>query len=76
MKVGFGKEGLTINSKKFNPYSFSFKGMEVDVDKSVSQINPFTMLESLASLKKSDDEEFTNLDKVKALQSVLNRTVK
>lgn len=74
MKVGVGKEGLTINSKKFNPYSFSLKGMEVDVDKSVSQINPFTMLESLASLKKSD-EEVTNLDKVKALQAVLNRKI-
>lgn len=74
MKIGFGKEGLKINSKKFNPYSFSLKGIEIAVDKAVSQANPLSLLEGLASLKKSD-EEVSNLDKVKALQTVVNRTV-
>lgn len=74
MKVGLGKEGLTINSKKFNPYSFSLRGMDIDVDKSVSQSNPLSILEGLASLKKSG-EEVSNLDKVKTLQTVINKTI-
>lgn len=74
MKVGLGKEGLTINSKKFNPYSFSLRGIDVSVDKSVSQANPLNLLEGLASLKKSG-EEVSNLDKVRTLQDVINKTI-
>lgn len=74
MKVGIGKEGLTINSKKFNPYNFSLKGMEIAVDKAASHADPLAILEDLASLKKSG-AEITNLDKIKALQNVVNKTV-
>ncbi len=74
MKVGLGGEGLTINSKKFNPYSFSLKGIEIAVDKAASKTNPLTLLEGLAALKGSD-EETTNLDKVKALRTVVNKNI-
>jgi hypothetical protein len=74
LKIGLGKEGLTINSKKFDPYNFSLKGIEITVDKTVSQTNPLAILEGLASIKKSD-EEVTNLDKLKVLQNVINRTI-
>lgn len=74
MKVGFGKEGLTINSKKIDPSNFSFKGIEVAVDKTAPQTSPLKILEDLASIKKSNDET-TNLDKINSLQNVVNRTV-
>ncbi len=72
MKIGFNKDGLTLNSKKFDPLNFSINGhgLESDMSRSSShsQTDPFEVLESLSSLK---GEEVSKLDKIKTLQSIV-----
>ncbi len=70
MKIGIGENGLFMNDKKFNPYNFSYKGIDVEIDKSSQKQNALAMLESLAALKNDNSD---NTQKAKALQAIFEK---
>lgn len=70
LKIGFGKDGLTLNSKKFDPLNLSVNGHGIESDRSLPQVDPFEILSTLASIKSAGDE-VAKLDKIKALRSVV-----
>ncbi len=72
LKIVFGKDGLNINNKKFDPYHFSYKDMEIDVDKTSKKTDVFSMLESLAALRGTQDEGAA-IKTFKGLQSLTSR---
>ncbi|KNF08061.1 hypothetical protein CLPU_10c01160 [Gottschalkia purinilytica] len=71
MKIGFGKDGLTLNSKKINPLNLSVNGHGIESDYPIKAVDPFEILSSLASIDLSD-EKTTRKDKIEALQKILN----
>ncbi len=64
MKVGYGKDGLTINSKKIDPYSFSYKEVSIELEKPEAKSDPMSTVERFYSVKNSG-EEVTKLEKFK-----------
>ncbi|MEW6622863.1 MAG: hypothetical protein AB1420_07025 [Bacillota bacterium] len=70
MKIGFSQSGLTINSKKFDPLNLSVRGHGIESDGYINNVDAFEILEGLAACK---TPEATQLDKIKALQSVLKK---
>ncbi len=69
MKVVLGKDGLNINGKKFNPNDFSYKNMEIKVEKATKKQDAFSILENMASLK-NDNWEETGSEKLRTLQNI------
>ncbi|NLZ38841.1 MAG: hypothetical protein GX893_04455 [Firmicutes bacterium] len=67
MKIGFTRNGLTLDSKPFNPLNLSVKGHGIET-KELPKIDAFEILEKLASARA---EGATRFDQVKALQSIL-----
>ncbi|MFZ5988379.1 MAG: hypothetical protein ACOYWZ_14810 [Bacillota bacterium] len=72
MKINFDKQSLNITSKRFNPFNFSIYGIDVKSEKTEGSVDPFKMLETLASAKKPG-EDVAVVDKLTAMRSVLNK---
>ncbi len=71
LKVGFTKDGFTLNAKKFDPLNLSVDGHGLESDESLkSERDPFEMLQTLATAK---GEEVSRVDKIKTLQKVLDK---
>jgi hypothetical protein len=70
LKICFNKEGLTLNSKKFDPLNITVNGHGLESNMEISNVDPFEILESLSSSK---NPEATKQDKIKALQSVISK---
>ncbi|WP_028309659.1 hypothetical protein [Desulfitibacter alkalitolerans] len=70
MKIGFTKDGLTLNSKKFDPLNITVNGHGIESNRTVENVDPFQLLEGLASCRRP---EATRLDQIRALQSVISR---
>jgi hypothetical protein len=71
LKIGFGKDGLTINSKKFNPLNMSVNGHGIESNEiGYSQVDAFDILEKLSAAQGS---EVSKVDKLKALQSIIRQ---
>jgi hypothetical protein len=66
MKVGFNKNGLSINSKKFDPLNLSVRGFGIESDNEPNQIDTFEVLSILASAR---EEGASRLDQITALQN-------
>ncbi|EPR10480.1 hypothetical protein [Ruminiclostridium papyrosolvens] len=64
MKVGYGKDGLTINSKKIDPYSFSYKKVSIDFEEPEVKSDTMSTVERFYNVKNSS-EEVTKLEKFK-----------
>ncbi|MBZ4645623.1 MAG: hypothetical protein JG777_1112 [Clostridia bacterium] len=72
MKIGFSKEGLTLNSKKFNPLNFSVNGYGIEAEEIDNKVDAFELLSKLASVRMADTEA-TTMDKIKILQSMVEK---
>ncbi|WP_432401196.1 hypothetical protein [Wukongibacter sp. M2B1] len=70
MKVEFSKDGLIINSKKFDPLNFNVGGYEIQSNVAPYKKDPFEMLEALVSIKNCDDSK---LDRIKVLKSMTEK---
>ncbi|NLZ93154.1 MAG: hypothetical protein GX922_03930 [Firmicutes bacterium] len=68
MKIGFTRNGLTFDSKPFNPLNLSVNGHGIESTEELPKIDAFEILEKLAGARA---EGATRLDQVKALQSIL-----
>lgn len=72
MKIGFNKEGLTLNSKKFDPLNLSVKGHGIESERSVNDIDALDILETLASVRTSNKEVSTT-DKLNVLKTLMEK---
>jgi len=70
LKVGFNKDGLTLNGKKFDPLNFTFMGHGIESDGTVKHTDAFEIIDALTSVR-SSGEETPRVDKIKALRSVI-----
>jgi len=71
LKVGFNKDGLTLNGKKFDPLNFTFMGHGIESDGTVKQTDAFEILDALTSVRTSGEEETPKVDKIRALKSII-----
>jgi len=69
--LGFGKDGLKINNKKFHPLNVSVHGIAVESDKEYKPVDAGNLLDSLISLRnvRSDDDA----GKVNVLKTLLDK---
>ncbi|MGI6777676.1 MAG: hypothetical protein ACOX7R_06510 [Acetivibrionales bacterium] len=70
MSLGFFKDGLRINSKKFHPLNTSIKGLKLESDRNYKPIDAMDILSSLSSINTGKS---TKLDKVNTLKTVLDK---
>jgi hypothetical protein len=70
LKIGFGENGLTLNSKEFDPLNISVNGHGIESTRSVNKVDPFEAMANLAAIR-SESSQSTRMDKIKALQSVI-----
>ncbi|WP_041605918.1 hypothetical protein [Halothermothrix orenii] len=66
MKVGFTKDSITINSKKFDPLNILIGDHGLESDFSEDEVNPFELIEKLASVAEQENK----IEKLKVLQSI------
>lgn len=72
LNLGFFKDGLRINSKKFDPLNMSFKGIKLESDKERKKADATDILEGLTSI---DVTSAGSSDKVKVLKSMLAKVI-
>lgn len=72
MKIGFNKNGLTFNSKQFDPLNFTVNGHGLESDRSDSNVDAFDILESLASVRDSD-KRATKSEGLDALKTLMQK---
>ncbi len=70
MKIGFTKDGLTLNSKKYDPLNFSIAGHGLESNVENNTPDPFDLLQNLAPAK---NEEISKLDKINILQNIIKK---
>lgn len=70
MKVGFNRDGLTFNGKKFHPLNMGIKGYEIQSNEQINPVDATEILESLALMK---TQRSNKLDKMKGLREVINK---
>ena len=75
MKIGFGKEGLTLNSQKFNPLNLSVGNHGIESDLSINNLN-INPLEILTGIVAAKYEGASKLDQIKALKTAAQSMVK
>jgi hypothetical protein len=72
LKIGFNKNGLTLNSKQFDPLNLSVNGHGIESDRSVNDVDAFDILESLASVRDSD-KRATKSEGLDALKTLMQK---
>jgi hypothetical protein len=70
LKIGFSNGKLTLNSKEFNPLNLSVKGHGLECNEPIKTVDPFELLDSLASV---NNAQATREDKVKGLKAMLDK---
>jgi hypothetical protein len=70
--IGFDKDGLKINQKKFNPLKMSVNGYGVDFDDTTKEVNPFDLIKELSAVKDMEDTR-SKSDKISILESMVNK---
>lgn len=71
MIIGFDKEGLKMNNKKFNPLKLSVKGYGLDMDSISKDTKPLDTLKELYAIKNGSSTRST-IDKIDNLESILS----
>ncbi|SDK07022.1 hypothetical protein [Natronincola ferrireducens] len=70
MKIGFNKEGLTFNAKKFHPLNMGIKGYKIESNENINTVDATEILEELTLVK---GKRASKLEKMKGLRGVLNK---
>ncbi|WP_066501017.1 hypothetical protein [Abyssisolibacter fermentans] len=70
MKIGFYKDGLKVNSKKFNPLNVAFKGHKLETDKEYKPLEASEVLETFRSIS---GQRNTRQDKINALKQMIDK---
>ena len=74
MRVGFSKDGITLNSKKIDPLNPSGKGYGIEIDESIKEVEAFELLDALSKVDVKD-ENVTKRDKIGVLQEMLSKVL-
>jgi len=72
LKLGFSRDGLTLNSKPFDPLNLSVNNHGIESDRSVNTIDAFDILETLASVKDSE-KRADKSDGIEALKTLMQK---
>lgn len=70
MKIGFTRNGLTLDSKPFNPLDFSVNGHGIESTDELPKFDAFEILEKLAGAR---GEGVTREEQVKVLQFIVHK---
>lgn len=70
MKIGFLKDGLAFNNKKFHPLNLSTKKHQIESDVTFNEFNPTELLQELSKLK---NENLTKTSKMNTLSTILEK---
>ncbi|MCR2042849.1 hypothetical protein [Anaerosalibacter massiliensis] len=71
MKIGFSKDGLTFNSKKFHPLNLPLKGISLESD---IPLNPTSATEILTAFQEVKPENASKSEKIQLLKSMVDKT--
>lgn len=72
MKIGFSKDGLTFNSKKFHPLNFSTKNVTLESDIPVNNVNAADIL---SAFQRPNLRNVSREDGIEILKEMLNKIV-
>lgn len=70
MKIGFSKDGLTFNSKKFNPLNIPIKGITLESDIPVEQPDPAKIL---SAFQQPDIRNVNRMQGIDLLKSMIEK---
>jgi hypothetical protein len=70
VKIGFSKDGLTLNSKKFHPLNFKTKNISLESD---IPLNNVDALDLLSAIQGSDIRSASREDGIKLLKLMLEQ---
>lgn len=73
MKIGFSKDGLKLNSKKFHPLNMAFKGFEMESDINADPINPAEILGVFESITSNDAAKMDKINILKKMLEIVDR---
>ncbi|MBW4828867.1 MAG: hypothetical protein KZY61_14030 [Clostridiaceae bacterium] len=71
MKIGFSKNGLTFNSKKFHPLNLPLKGVGLESD---IPLEPTNSTEILTAFEEVKPKNSSKLEKIQLLKSIVDKT--
>ena len=70
MKIGYSKDGLTFNSKKFHPLNLSTKKHQIESEVEFNQVDGAELLQELSKMKNAN---LTKASKMEALGKILEK---
>lgn len=70
LKVGFSKDGLTLNSKKFHPLNMPLKGVQIESDIPVEPVNAS---EVLSVFQRPDIRSASRMEGIDILRQMIEK---
>jgi len=70
VKIGFSKDGLKLNSKKFHPLNFSTKNVTLESDIPVNNVNA---IDILSAFQRPDIRSASKEDGIELLKEMLSK---
>lgn len=72
LKIGFSKDGLRFNSKKFNPLNFKLNGLELESD---IPLTPPKATEILSVFQQPNIRSANKLQGIDILKSIIEKSI-
>jgi len=72
LKIGFSKDGLRLNSKKFNPLNFKINGVELESD---IPLNPPNANEILSVFQQPNLRNANKMQGIDILKSIIEKSI-
>ncbi|MBZ2174249.1 hypothetical protein K8M07_03205 [Schnuerera sp. xch1] len=72
MKIGFSKDGLKLNSKKFNPLNIPLKGVSIESD---IPVEPVSASNILSVFEQPNIREVDRTKGIEVLKSIIDKVM-